>query len=87
MAYIKRPFPRKGVDWNRINKKKEKEMTDKTRQELNEVYDRMNSLSKQFMQMIGQMTELEQALYNLNGKINIHIKEGHKPNEQIGANT
>jgi hypothetical protein len=41
MAYIKRPFPRKGVDWNRINKEKEKEMTDKTRQELNEVYDRL----------------------------------------------
>ena len=62
-------------------------MTDETKKEIEAVYDRMESLTKQFSQMIEQMMEFQQGLHNLNGKINIHIKEGHKPNEQMGART
>ena len=62
-------------------------MTDETKKEIETVYDKMESLTKQFSQMIEQMMEFQQGLHNLNGKINIHIKEGHKPNEQMGAST
>jgi len=62
-------------------------MTDKTKKEIEAVYGRMESLTKQFSQMIEQMMEFQQGLHNLNGKINIHIKEGHKPNEQMGTRT
>ena len=62
-------------------------MTDKTKKEIEAVYDRMESLTKQFSQMIEQMMEFQQGLHNLNGKINIHIKDGHNPNEQTGGRT
>ena len=62
-------------------------MTDETKKEIETVYDKMESLTKQFSQMIEQMMEFQQGLHNLNGKINIHIKEGHKPNEQMGKGT
>ena len=62
-------------------------MTDETKKEIETVYDKMESLTKQFSQMIEQMMEFQQGLHNLNGKININIKEGHKPNEQMGTRT
>jgi|TARA_R110000751_G_scaffold54884_2_gene117943 hypothetical protein len=60
-------------------------MTIETKNELLEVHQRMEDLSKQFLKMIDHILEVEQGLHNVNGKINIHIKEGHKPNEQGGT--
>ena len=45
------------------------------------ITDEVNSLKDQFSQMIDHMARLEQGLHNLNGKINIHMKEGHISNE------
>ena len=41
------------------------------------ITDEVNSLKQQFSQMIDHITRLEQGLHNLNGKIKIHMKEGH----------
>ena len=41
------------------------------------IKDEVNSLKDQFSQMIDHMARLEQGLHNLNGKIKIHMKEGH----------
>ena len=62
-------------------------MTTRTKNELLEVNERLADLSKQFLQMIGHISRLEQGQININAKLNIHVKEGHKPNEQRGANT
>tara|TARA_R110002096_G_scaffold184354_1_gene362810 strand:- start:262 stop:450 length:189 start_codon:yes stop_codon:yes gene_type:complete len=60
-------------------------MTTRTKNELLEVNERLADLSKQFLQMIDHISRLEQGQININAKLNIHIKEGHKPNEQRGA--
>ena len=56
-------------------KRKEKKMS------LKIITDKVDSLEKQFLQMIEHMASFEQGLHNLNGKINIHMKEGHISNE------
>ena len=61
------------------------EMTTETKSEFVELNGRLADLSEQFLQMIDHITRIDQGQININAKLNIHIKEGHKPNGQSGT--
>ena len=65
--------------------KQEVEMTAETKNEFVELNGRLADLSEQFLQMIDHITRIDQGQININAKLNINIKEGHKPNEQRGT--